>query len=97
MAIAKRSHCGYTQLQPRALRDADLGEFTGTEIGIVNQVISDLWPLNARDVSDLSHRFLGWKAAEDYAIIPYETALLDTAPATPEEERWLEGLVAAGR
>ena len=53
-----------------ALREPDLGDFSGAEIAIVDEVIDELRPLDAGDVSDLSHAFLGWKAAGPTVKLP---------------------------
>ena len=59
IAIQRRAQ----QQRVIALREPDLGDFSGAEIAIVDQVVEDLRTLDAEDVSDWSHAFLGWKAA----------------------------------
>ena len=76
-----------------ALREPDLGDFSGAEIAIVDQVIDALRPLDAGDVSDWSHAFLGWKAARAESeatgrqvVIPYSTALVSNDPLDEFQE-----------
>ena len=76
-----------------ALREPDLGDFSGAEIAIVDQVIDALRPLDAGDVSDWSHAFLGWKAARAESeatgrqvAIPYSTALVSNEPLDEFQE-----------
>lgn len=88
-AWAEREYHGYRLKKLIALRPADLSVFTAREIDIINRVVEELRELNATEVSDLSHRFLGWKAAGDRETIPYETVFID-APRTltDGEESW---------
>jgi hypothetical protein len=44
---------------------------------------------HATEVSDLSHDFIGWKAAEFNEVIPYETVFLGD-PSTPVSEDEIE-------
>lgn len=51
----------------------------------------DLRGRSASEVSDLSHRAVGWQIAEIGEDIPYETALLSDDPLTMEDvERGME-------
>lgn len=64
-----------TQTRQIALRPADLSNFSGTEIALVDKIIQDLWDRNATGVSVLSHKFPGWKAAiKEEESIPYDIA-----------------------
>lgn len=56
------------------------------EIAIVDEVISALVGKTAREVSDLSHRELGWVLAKPGETIPYETAWLSSEPLPQEAE-----------
>ena len=76
-----------------ALREPDLGDFSGAEIAIVDQVIDALRTLDAGDVSEISHAFLGWKAARAESeatgrqvAIPYSTALVSNQPMDEFQE-----------
>ena len=69
------------------LRDADLSQFSSKEIDLVNTVIQALRPHNANQVSEISHLFLGWKAARAEAVdtgrdvvIPYSTVFVFNEP-----------------
>lgn len=48
--------------------------FDSKEIEIIDETISTLRPLTGKEVSDLSHRELGWKLTVNRELIPYETA-----------------------
>jgi hypothetical protein len=66
----------HTQRRVVALRDADLSAFSAEEIALVDKVLDELRDFNAASVSDLSHRFLGWKLARVGEDIPYQVALV---------------------
>lgn len=93
-AIAARTHFGYPQKRLVALRDADLRDFSGEEIAIVDGVIERFRHMTASQISDFSHRFVGWETARDGETIPYETAFLTRRALTREEERWAAELSA---
>lgn len=83
-AWAIRDYFGRKQEKLIALREPDLRSFTGEEIAIVRSVIEMLWRYDASEVSDLSHRFMGWQLAEHRETIPYSTVALG-APRPPTE------------
>jgi hypothetical protein len=97
VAIGHRDVFGHRQERPFALREPNLDDFSGKEIAIVDEVIGLLWDRSASEVSELSHRFIGWQVARDYEVIPYEMALVDTSEPTEEELEYAKQLVAAGR
>ncbi len=75
-----------------ALRRPDLEHFSPEERNIVDKVIQWLQCRDAESVSELSHRFLGWKAAwsetlatGQTATIPYETVHVSNRPITESE------------
>jgi len=84
--VAQREYFGRMQKVLLARREPDLALFSGTEIAIVHDVLERLRGLNATDVSELSHQFIGWQLAEEGEDIPYSTALLGhPRPPTPAE------------
>ena len=81
-----------------AHREPDVGVFSRGEIEIVNETISALWDMSARQVSDLSHNEIGCKAARQGETIPYETTWLSSDPIPQEaEEFWREATKADTR
>lgn len=84
---ADRDCQGYLQKRLIALREPDVSIFDAEEVQLVHQVIQDLWDLNGSEVSDLSHRFVGWQAAEFGEDIPYGMVFIrDPTPLSAEEE-----------
>lgn len=96
-AIAERDHFGRRQKRLVALRDPDLGSFSGGEIALVDQVIDELWDHSATEVSELSHLSLGWQLAAPGEDIPYETVFVASPrPLSPREIEHGRALRQAG-
>lgn len=76
----------FNQVQKRihALTEASLEGFSADEIAIVEEVLDALEDLNAREASNLSHTFIGWKLAEEHEAIPYAVSLIDANPELSE-------------
>lgn len=78
---------GYTQQRTLALREPDLGRFSAKEIALVDDLIRRFWNKSASEMSDLSHRFTGWRLAKRGETIPYSVALIGTREPTESERR----------
>ncbi|MBA2666486.1 MAG: SocA family protein [Trueperaceae bacterium] len=78
----------FNQVQHRiiAMDEANLSLFTADEIAIVDEVLDAVKDLNATDVSNASHRFLGWKLAAPCEAIPYAVTLVDAEPDLTEDQ-----------
>jgi hypothetical protein len=72
---------GYSQKRLEAIRAPELSLFSRAELDLIRDVILELWDHNATEVSDLSHKFIGWRAAELYEVIPYGTVFVGSSPA----------------
>ena len=75
---------GLEQHRIVALRRPVLEHFTSDEIALVDEVIKELWPQTATEVSDASHD-VRWRTLEHRDPIPYEFAFLSDDLITPEE------------
>jgi hypothetical protein len=75
------------QVRTVNLREPNLDLFTAREISLVDDVIEQLAGRNADDVSELSHREVGWKSTREGETIPYGTIFLSDRPPT-EAELW---------
>jgi hypothetical protein len=82
--ITPVSRYNFTQKRFTALREADIDKFSGEEVALVSQVIEILLGKNASQVSEMSHRFDGWRLAEDGEEIPYFTVHLHPPKLTAE-------------
>lgn len=85
----ERDHFGHAQRRVVAMRPPDVSLFTAEELRLADQILEELWESNATEVSDLSHDFIGWKAAAPNEIIPYETVFVGD-PGLPVSEEEVE-------
>jgi hypothetical protein len=88
---------GRTQERPVNLRSARLDLFTPAQIALVDAIIDALRDATAEEVSELSHRMVGWKVVEKNETIPYETIFISDEPLTEadiERARELEKQLA---
>ena len=85
LAIQERDHYGRTQKVPIALREAKLSLFSAEEIALVTDVLTTFRSNNAKGISELSHKFDGWKLAGDKENIPYEVALVRFKKPTKQD------------
>jgi hypothetical protein len=76
---------GRTQQRVVNLRGPDLSVFTAEQIALVDRIIEELWNLDAEEVSELSHRMMGWKLAGMNETIPYETVFISAEPLTESD------------
>jgi len=68
------------RLVPTAPSIAADEHFDEHEIAVIDEVIRELEPLTAAEVSEMSHREMGWRGALLKEEIPYETAFLAPLP-----------------
>ena len=85
IGIKNVKYHGLNQKRTIALRDPDLSIFSGSEIALVQKIIDKYWDLSAREISEKSHEFIGWKLAEEKESIPYEVAFVSSRPLTDQE------------
>lgn len=91
VTIEYRQYFNGVQQRIVPLREPNTDIFAQAELDIVNEAITELWSMNARQTSDYSHMEIGWKAARTGEDIPYETAWLSPDPIPQEaEEYWHE-------
>jgi len=92
-AIEIEHRQAFNHVQQRVVpkRAARPGVLSEREMALVDEVITALRFMNARQVSDMSHEELGWRLVGDYETIPYPTAFLSAEPLTQDQiERGLE-------
>jgi hypothetical protein len=82
--IVTAERFGRPQSRLVANRPPNLSLFTNEEKTLIDDVIADLWNRNGSEVSELSHRALGWKIACDLEEIPYETVFLSSTGLTAQ-------------
>lgn len=86
--VRKRQVVTHTQTVTVPLREADLSLFRPEEISIVDEMIETIRPFRAKEISDLSHNFYGWKLVDIGDDIPYETVFLSDRELTRAEKLW---------
>ncbi len=77
---------GYRQQRTFALREADLTAFSGEEVALVDHVIKDWSGYTGTEMSEASHRFIGWKVVKTGETIPYSVALVCRRELTKTEQ-----------
>lgn len=82
VCVAKRKIFGKEQQRVIPNREANLDCFDAREIAFVDSVIEYCEGKNAAEMSDLSHRYAGWKFASYKETIPYEAIYVSTSPPT---------------
>jgi hypothetical protein len=88
LAFKTKMFYGMPQKQPVALREANLDLFIAKEIALAETAIDQLWQMNAREISELSHQFPAWQLAKMNETIPYEASLLESRELTEREKQW---------
>lgn len=85
IAIRVADFGGYKQNRVVPLRDAKIDLFSAEEIALVDEIVGNLWGRNGKNLSDMSHKFAGWKLAKIGDEIPYSVALVGEREPTPDE------------
>ena len=87
-AYQERIYYGHPQKRLLALREPKLSCFSGDEIALIDQIINRYWGLNATNVSDKSHLFLGYDIVDMGETIPYETVFVSNRSLSIEEKKY---------
>lgn len=87
IAIRVDDYFGRSLERPFALRVPNTQKFAPEEVKLVEHLVKKAWGKNAREMSDLSHRFIGWALAKDGETIPYVCALVGGREPTDEERK----------
>jgi uncharacterized phage-associated protein len=98
IAISRKTTLSGVQERVLALREPDPNKFTPAEIALVTKVLDVCRSQSGTELSELSHRFAGWRLAGDKEDIPYEVALVGNRPPTLAEKSYgvkLEALAAS--
>lgn len=86
LLLVEREYFGHRQKKPIALREPCLTLFfNAEEIALIDEVVREMWTMNATQISNLSHDCLGWKLAREGETIPYASALLESRDLTEAE------------
>lgn len=77
---------GHRQDRIVHLRDPNLDLFAAEEIAIVDEMIDLLRHKSAAEVSEFSHKFVGWQMARMGEEIPYETLYISKREPSEKEK-----------
>ncbi len=75
-----------------AIREANLVQFSGRDIALVDRLIRQFWNKSATEISDQSHG-IAWQAVENNELIPYSAALLSDEGITDEDVERAQALI----
>jgi hypothetical protein len=85
----RKDYFGKEQRRLKANRPSEFYLFSPEELELADQIIEEFWESSASEVSERSHGFIGWRAAEYNEVIPYATVFLGD-PSTPVSEAEIE-------
>jgi len=88
--LAVRKHEAFGDVQDRAfaLREPNLEKFSKDEINLIHYVLRNCHQKTGKDLSIMSHKFIGWRLAHEKEEIPYSVALSGTREPTLDEIKW---------
>ncbi|HEY5749664.1 MAG TPA: type II toxin-antitoxin system antitoxin SocA domain-containing protein [Chryseolinea sp.] len=77
-----------------AKREPNLNVFSVEEIGIIDDVLSQIGDFSGTQISEISHRFPAWKAAADREELPLYTFLLSSKTPSDSDIEWAKVAIA---
>lgn len=92
IVISESDYYGHKQDRWIPMADPDLEVFTGAEMALIDEVIERYKHLDAREISRISHRALGWEVTAIGETIRYDTALVGRRELSASEREWVESL-----
>jgi uncharacterized phage-associated protein len=84
IAIKEKPYFNRNQKRVISLKNADVSQFSGQDIQIVEEVIRQFEGRNATELSERSHG-IAWRLAKPNEKISYESSLLSNKPLTQSE------------
>lgn len=89
----ERDYFGYRQKRPVAIGPASMGDFTGEEVEIIDEIIEDIKGSSASELSSLTHN-IGWKVTPKFQVMKPKTFFVTNEPLLPNEVLYFESLIA---
>lgn len=76
-------------------RPANIAEFTADEIDLINSVFDEVCEWNAKEISDITHNYPSWKAADSTIReeLPFHTFLLTSQEPSKEDIEWAKSVI----
>ncbi len=87
LRIQKTRRFRFQQLRPTPGRGANLSRFSRDQLELIRGVVERFWNMNAKQISDESHLFLGWQLGVHGETIPYSVVLIGNRKPTKSEYR----------
>jgi hypothetical protein len=81
--IRTKNFYGKPQRRPVPIDPPQIDTFTPEQVSLVDQIIRDNWGKTAREMSDMSHQFIGYRITKIGDTIPYGAALIVKPEVTP--------------
>lgn len=88
LGIRENDYFGHKQYRSFALRQADTRRFRDEELRLVEEIIEMWRGKTATEMSDKSHKFIGWQLAKIGETIPYSVALISNRKPNDEERAY---------
>lgn len=95
--VSHQVHPGLTESRLRLRHHPDAKLLSQEERALMDEYVQKFWDQSAGELSDLSHDFLGWRAAPMGGNIVYPTIFIDAPPLTESDEEYARNLVESGR
>jgi hypothetical protein len=87
VTIETRRSGKFRQIRTVPIRTAELSRFSGPEVDLIRDVVQRFWNLNATEISNESHFFLGWQLGIQGETIPYSVILIGARKPNERERR----------
>jgi len=78
--VFNQDYYGMTQKRYVALKNYKMDDFSGEEKELIDNVISHLSNLRARQIEEYAHGDIPWRSTEDNEIIPYDLVVYRKLP-----------------
>ncbi|MHA1659029.1 MAG: type II toxin-antitoxin system antitoxin SocA domain-containing protein [Promethearchaeota archaeon] len=78
--VFNQDYYGMTQKRYVALKNYKMDDFSGEEKELIDNVISHLSNLGARQIEEYAHGDIPWRSTEDNEIIPYDLVVYRKLP-----------------
>jgi hypothetical protein len=94
--VKEQDYFGRVQKRLIATRTADITHFSSEEIDLINQIILNIGDWSASQVSDYSHKYLAWIAADNKESLPFYTFLLSSRTPSEKDIAWAKSELKSG-
>lgn len=86
--MIEQDYFGRVQKRLIATREADISHFSSEEIDLINKIILSIGDWTAVQVSEFSHKYPAWQAADDKERLPLFTFLISSKMPSEKDIEW---------